>query len=193
MRTIVALALLVGALGIQRGIVFAADAVDSQDYFLAADLERCCSAGNKKWKGHVQRMVETVDGAIVKERFVARAAFSTNAFLEANKTLAKEGVTLKLSNADGPYAECHLPLKNFDVELKDWKLVTTAAFSVSFEARMKKNQWSVKKNKKDEFCDVNLGQPDAHRGIPEIQVGDVVEVLERSVKVLEGEVGLEDD
>jgi hypothetical protein len=95
---------------------------ESEDFFLEAELERCCSETEKKWKGHVQRMVKTADGRIVRERFVARAAFSTYAFSEANKLLAKQGVILKLSNANGPYAECHLPLKNFDIDLKDWKL-----------------------------------------------------------------------
>jgi hypothetical protein len=193
MKIFLASVLFIGVLGIDKSITFAADGVDRQDYFLEADLDRCCSDGDKKWKGYVRRILETVDGRIVKERFVARAAFSTNLFFEGNKPLAKQGVTLKLSNAVGPYAECHLPLKNFDIELKDWKLVTRAAFSISFEARMKKNQWIIKKSKKDEFCVVNLGQPDVHLGIPEIQVGDIVEVLEGSAPVLEGDVRLQDD
>jgi hypothetical protein len=193
MKTVLASVLLIGALGIPGKSAFATVDVDSEDFFLEAELERCCSETDKKWKGHVQRMVETVDGRIVRERFVARAAFSTYAFSEANKHLAKQGVILKLSNANGPYAECHLPLKNFDIDLKDWKLVTTAAFSVSFDARMKKGQWIVKKSKKDEFCSINLGQPNAEVGIPEIQAGDLAEVFESDVEVLEGEVRLQDD
>jgi hypothetical protein len=193
MKTVLALVLLIGALGIPEKTAFAIVDVDSEDFFLEAELERCCSDTNKKWKGHVQRIMETVDGKIVRERFVARAVFSTYAFSEANKLLAKQGVILKLSNANGTYAECHLALKNFDIELKDWKLVTSAAFSVSFDARIKKGQWIVKKSKKDEFCSINLGQPDADVGIPEIQIGDLVEVLEANARVLEGEVRLQDD
>jgi hypothetical protein len=144
-------------------------------------------------QGQRQRSTVDGDGRIVRERFVARAAFSSSSVSAINKPLAKQGVTLRLSNADGPYAECHLPLKNFDVDMKDWKWVTSAAFSVSFDAGIKKNEWVMKKTKKDEFCVVNLGQPDVHRGIPEIQEGDLVDVLEGSARVLEGEVRLEDD
>lgn len=194
MKTFITLALLIGAFGIGRPIAVADDGADSQDYFLEADLEACCShVGFKKWKGHVRRIVETIDGRIVRERFVARAAFSSSSLSAINKPLAKQGVTLRLSNTYGPYAECHLPLKNFDVEIKDWKWVTSAAFSVSFDAGMKKNQWVMKKTKKDEFCVINLGHPDVHGGIPEIQEGDLIDVLEGSARVLEGEVRLEDD
>jgi hypothetical protein len=190
MKTILTMALLMAALGSSGEVSFAAADIDSEEFFLEAELERCCGAGNKRWKGHVQRIVEAVDGIIVKERFVAKAAFSTNAFSEANKLLAKEGVLLRLSNANGPYAACHLPLKDFDIELKDWKLVTSAAFTVSFDARLKNGQWILKKSKKVEFCDINIGTPEMHQGIPEIQVGDRVEILERGVQVLEGEVRL---
>jgi hypothetical protein len=58
---------------------------------------------------------------------------------------------------------------------------------------MKKGQWVVKKSKKDEFCSLNLGQPDADVGIPEIQTGDLAEVFESDVGVIEGEVRLQDD
>jgi hypothetical protein len=192
MKAILALVSLIGALVITEKPAIAAGDFDNEDFFLEADLERCCSSGKKKWKGFVQRTVETVDGKIVRERFVARAVFTTDSIFEADRPMAREGVTLKLSNANGPYAECHLPLKNFDTELKDGELVTTAAFSVSFDARLKKQQWIVKKGKKDEFCDVNLGLPNAHAGVPEIQTGDLVEVLERTSKVLKGEVRLTD-
>jgi hypothetical protein len=194
MKTILALLALIGTLGISGKISFAAVDVDNEDFVLEAELEGCCTDGDKRWKGRVQRIVETVDGNIVQERFIAKAAFSTKSYdIGGNKALAKKGVILKFSNGDGPYAECHLPLKNFDVDLEDWKLITSAAFSVSFNARMRKDQWIVKKGKKEEFCDVNLGRPDVHRGIPEIQIGDLIEVVEDGFKVLDGEVRLADD
>jgi hypothetical protein len=192
MKTMLALVALIGAISIPGKFSFGAVDMDGEDFFLEAALDRS-TEGVKKWKGHVQRIVDTVDGQIVRERFIARAAFSTKTFYGDYKTLARQGVILKLSNSDGLYAQCHLPLKNFDVDLKDWEFVTSAAFSVSFNARMKKNHWMVKKGKKEAFCDINPGQPDAHVGVPEIQPGDLVEVLELSVKVLEGEVRLQDD
>ena len=195
MKTLLALALLTGVLCTGSDNASAADGVETQRYSLEADLDRCCSDEHKKrWKGHVQRILETADGSIIEDRFVARAAFSTRSYdIGTIKALAKQGVTLKLSNSSGPYAECHLRLKNFDTKLDDWNLITTAAFGVFFDARMRKGQWIVKKNKKDEFCDVNVGQPDAHLGIPELQIGDLVEVLEGSARVLDGVVRLEDD
>ena len=52
MKTFITLALLIGAFGIGRPIAVADDGADSQDYFLEADLEACCShVGFKKWKG----------------------------------------------------------------------------------------------------------------------------------------------
>jgi hypothetical protein len=193
MKTILALAALVGAIVTSGTMSFGAVDTENEDFILEASLDPS-SQGDKRWRGHVQRIVETVDGKIVRERFFARAAFTTRSVdIGTYKSLAKQGVILRLANADGVYAQCHLPQKHFDVDLEDWELVTSAAFSISFDARMKRSQWIIKKGKKEALCDINPGAPDAHLGIPEIQPGDLVEVSELSAKVLEGEVRLQAD
>lgn len=104
MKTILALASLICALWSQGETSFAASEGErNEEFFLEAALEGCCDEGDKRWKGHVQRVLETVDGTIVRERFVARAAFSTKSLqFESNRATAKKGVVLKLSNANGP-------------------------------------------------------------------------------------------